>query len=104
MLSPAARKTDTCKCRRGRPRLYNRVHDAIVKECWQLAIVRFYHGFATAVFIPVAMALVADLFHHERGEKMGWFSTSTLVGRFMAPIAGGGIIGAMVFNPGLIHR
>ena len=75
-----------------------------VNKIWQLAIVRFYHGFATAVFIPVAMALVADLFHHERGEKMGWFSTSTLVGRFMAPIAGGSIIGAMVFNPGLSYK
>ncbi|WP_333655773.1 MFS transporter [Dissulfurispira sp.] len=75
-----------------------------VNKIWQLAIVRFYHGFATAVFIPVAMALVADLFHHERGEKMGWFSTSTLVGRFMAPIAGGSIMGAMVFNPGLGYK
>ncbi len=75
-----------------------------VNKIWQLAIVRFYHGFATAIFIPVAMALVADLFHHERGEKMGWFSTSTLVGRFMAPIAGGGIIGATVFNPGLSYK
>lgn len=75
-----------------------------VNKIWQLAIVRFYHGFATAVFIPVAMALVADLFHHERGEKMGWFSTSTLVGRFMAPIAGGSIIGATVFNPGIGYK
>lgn len=50
------------------------------------------------------MALVADLFHHERGEKMGWFSPSTLIGRFMAPIAGGSIIGAMVFNPGLSYK
>jgi len=75
-----------------------------VSKIWQLAIVRFYHGFATAVFVPVAMALVADLFHNERGEKMGWFSTSTLIGRFMAPIAGGSIIGAMVFNPGLGYK
>ncbi len=75
-----------------------------INKIWQLAIVRFYHGFATAIFIPVAMALVADLFHHEKGEKMGWFSTSTLIGRFMAPIAGGSIIGAMVFNPGLGYK
>jgi MFS family permease len=75
-----------------------------VTTIWQLAIVRFYHGFATAIFVPVAMALVADLFHNERGEKMGWFSTSTLMGRFMAPIAGGGIIGAMVFDPGLGYK
>ncbi len=71
----------------------------LVDRIWQLALVRFYHGFATALFIPVAMALVADLFQRDRGEKMGWFSTSTLVGRFIAPLVGGSIIGAMVFNP-----
>lgn len=75
-----------------------------VNRIWQLAIVRFYHGFATAIFIPVAMALVADLFHQEKGEKMGWFSTSTLIGRFMAPVVGGGIIGMLVFNPGLSYK
>ncbi len=76
----------------------------IVNKIWQLAILRFYHGFATAIFIPVAMAFVADLFHYERGEKMGWFSTSTLIGRFIAPIAGGSIIGALVFNPSLGYK
>lgn len=71
---------------------------------WQLAVVRFYHGFATAIFVPVAMAMVADLFFNERGVKMGWFSTSTLAGRFMAPIVGGGIIGALAFNPGFSYK
>lgn len=75
-----------------------------VTQLWQLAAVRFYHGFATAIFIPVAMALVSGLFHKERGEKMGWFSTSTLFGRFMAPILGGGIIGALTINPGLSYK
>jgi MFS transporter, DHA1 family, multidrug resistance protein len=75
-----------------------------VSNIWQLAFVRFYHGFATALFIPAAMALVSDLFHKERGERMGWFSTSTLLGRFMAPVAGGSIIGILAFNPGLSYR
>ncbi|MCX7770713.1 MAG: MFS transporter, partial [Proteobacteria bacterium] len=75
-----------------------------INELWQLALVRFYHGFATAVFIPVAMALVADLFQSGRGEKMGWFSTSTLIGRFIAPIVGGTIIGALVFDPNLSYK
>jgi len=65
----------------------------------QLAVIRLYHGLATAIFIPVAMAMVSELYHGERGEKMGWFSTSTLLGRFAAPMVGGGIIGAMVLNP-----
>ncbi len=72
----------------------------LVSAIWQLAAVRLYHGLATAVFVPVSMALVSDLFQKNRGEKIGWFSTSTLLGRFIAPVAGGSIIGALVMNPG----
>ncbi len=67
----------------------------LITEIWQLAVVRFYHGLATAIFTPISMALVSDLFHKERGEKLGWFSTATLLGRFSAPLIGGGIISAM---------
>jgi MFS family permease len=67
----------------------------LVEHIWQLALVRFLHGFATAAFLPVGMAFVSDLFLKERGEKMGWFSTATLLGRFCAPIAGGAILGAV---------
>lgn len=65
----------------------------LVTNIWQLALVRFYHGFATAIFLPVAMALVSSLSSKERGENLGWFSTATLAGRFMAPVIGGGILG-----------
>ncbi|HCC68963.1 MAG TPA: MFS transporter [Nitrospiraceae bacterium] len=76
----------------------------LVTNIWQLALIRFYHGLATAIFIPVSIALVSDLFHKERGKKIGWFSTSTLLGRFMAPVMGGSIIGILVFNPGLGYK
>jgi len=56
---------------------------------WQLVLVRVYHGFATAIFGPVALALVADLFVQQRGEKMGWYSSATLIGRSAAPFIGG---------------
>lgn len=75
-----------------------------VTNIWQLAVIRLYHGLATAIFIPVAMALVSELFQKDRAEKMGWFSTATLVGRFMAPVVGGSIIGALVFNPGFSYK
>lgn len=76
----------------------------LVTSIWQLMLVRFYHGFATAIFIPVAMAYVSDLFHKGRGEKLGWFSTATLLGRFMAPVAGGTIISLLVFSPALSYK
>jgi MFS transporter, DHA1 family, multidrug resistance protein len=75
-----------------------------VTNIWQLALIRLYHGLATSIFIPVATAMVSELFHRERGEKIGWFSTSTLIGRFIAPVAGGSIIGALVFTPALSYK
>ncbi len=67
---------------------------------WQLGIIRFYHGLATAVFGPVAMAYVADLYQRSRGEKMGWFSTATLLGRFSAPALGGVLLAFPSANGG----
>ncbi len=70
-----------------------------VASLWQLALIRFYHGLATAIFIPVGLALVAEFFRKERGEKIGWFSSATLVGRFLAPVTGGVLIGYFAANP-----
>jgi MFS family permease len=67
----------------------------LVSSPWQLVAVRLYHGFATAIFGPVALALVADLFASGRGEGMGWYSSATLVGRFIAPVAGGVVLSAV---------
>ena len=61
----------------------------LVQTPLDLALVRFVHGFATAIFGPVSVALVADLFQSRRGEKMAVFSSITMVGRFMAPFIGG---------------
>ena len=66
-----------------------------VSSPWELALVRVYHGLATAIFGPVAMALVADLFQTGRGESMGWYSSSTLVGRAAAPFVGGTLLAAV---------
>ena len=63
------------------------------RQIWQLGAVRFYHGLATAIFMPVAMAFVSDLHEGAKGEKLGWFSTATLLGRFLAPLTGGALLG-----------
>lgn len=59
---------------------------------WQLILVRFYHGFATAIFVPVAEASVAELSPVKRGERMSLFSSATYVGRVIAPLLGGYIL------------
>ena len=42
----------------------------LVNSWWQLALVRFYHGFATAMFVPVGNAFVAELFPSNRAERI----------------------------------
>jgi MFS transporter, DHA1 family, multidrug resistance protein len=58
----------------------------------QLAAVRAYHGLATAVLGPVAMVYVADLAPTHRGERLGWYASTTLAGRALAPVAGGTLL------------
>lgn len=69
------------------PFLYLFVHSAEA-----LVAVRIYHGLATAIFGPVALAYVADLAKSRRAERMGWYSSATLLGRSVAPMLGGGLI------------
>jgi MFS family permease len=64
----------------------------LITSPWQLVLVRVYHGLATAILGPVAMAAVADTFEKGRGERMGWYSSATMVGRFLAPLVGGILI------------
>ncbi|BAY21463.1 general substrate transporter [Calothrix sp. NIES-2100] len=61
----------------------------LVSTPGELALVRVYHGRATAILGPVAMAYVADLAPTRRGERLGWYSSFTLGGRAIAPIVGG---------------
>jgi MFS transporter, DHA1 family, multidrug resistance protein len=64
----------------------------LITQPWQLVLVRVYHGLATAILGPVAMAAVADTYAKGRGERMGWYSSATMVGRFVAPLVGGLLI------------
>lgn len=63
-----------------------------VSSWWMLAIVRFYHGFATAIFVPVAEASIAELYPAKRGERLSLFNSATAGGRALAPFLGGYIL------------
>lgn len=64
----------------------------LIDAPWQLVLVRIYHGLATAILGPVAMAAVADTYEQKRGERMAWYSSATMIGRFIAPFVGGILI------------
>jgi MFS family permease len=64
----------------------------LINVWWQLILVRFYHGFATGIFVPVAEASISELFPTKRGERISLFSSATYVGRVIAPVLGGYIL------------
>jgi MFS family permease len=74
----------------------------ITDPLW-LIPVRFFHGTATAILGPVISAVIAERFPENKGEMLGQYSSATLVGRTLAPLAGGIIISFFVFSPGLLQ-
>lgn len=75
----------------------------LITVWWQLIIVRFYHGFATAIFVPVAEAAIAESFPTKCGERISLFSSATYVGRVIAPTLGGYILFATASNFHLLY-
>jgi len=69
------------------PFLYPFVHDP-----WSLLALRFIHGFATAIFSPVASAYVAGLAETGRGARLGWFSSANDIGATAGPLIGGFVL------------
>jgi MFS family permease len=54
-----------------------------------LVLIRFIHGLATAIYGPVAMAVVADVAGAKKGEMLSWFSSVTIIGNLLgAPLGG----------------
>ncbi len=50
-----------------------------------LILIRFLHGFATAIYGPVAMAVVMDAAGSRKGEMLSWFSSVTIIGNLWGP-------------------
>jgi DHA1 family multidrug resistance protein-like MFS transporter len=63
-----------------------------VEGPWLLLALRFVHGFATAIFSPVAAAYVASLAATGRGARLGWFSSANDVGATAGPLVGGFVL------------
>ncbi len=63
-----------------------------VQEPWSLLALRFAHGFATAIFAPVAAAYVASLGETGRGARFGWFASASDLGATAGPMVGGFVL------------
>ena len=69
-----------------------------VDNAWQLMAVRFYHGFATAIFGTVATAAIAERYSADRAARLSTYSSVTIVGRSIAPFLGGALISMASFG------
>jgi DHA1 family multidrug resistance protein-like MFS transporter len=63
-----------------------------IKDYNLLVLVRFIHGFATAVYGPVSMAVVMDVAGNKKGEMLSWFSSVTIIGNLVGAPLGGFIL------------
>jgi len=73
----------------------------ITDPLW-LIPVRFFHGTATAILGPVISAVIAERFPDTKGEMLGQYASATLIGRSIAPLAGGIILTYFMAYPGLL--
>ena len=69
-----------------------------VTDGWQLMAVRFYHGFATAIFNTVATAALAAQYPQRRAAVLSTYSSMTIAGRSVAPFLGGFLISVASFQ------
>lgn len=60
-----------------------------VSDINTLTLLRFVHGFATAIFAPSALATVAELYRERRGAALGTYTACTQSGALLGPFMGG---------------
>ena len=69
----------------------------ITDVSWLIAL-RFVHGMATAVFAPIALAVVADLRREARGAAYGAYTAATQAGAMLGPLLGGWLLWTRGFS------
>ncbi len=69
----------------------------ITDVSWLIAL-RFVHGMATAVFAPIALAVVADLHREARGAAYGAYTAATQAGAMLGPLLGGWLLWTRGFS------
>ena len=70
-----------------------------ISDLSTLGTLRLFHGLATAIFTPLALATVAEMFAQRRGEALGWYTSATQGGGLLGPMLGGVLVYSIGFNP-----
>jgi MFS transporter, DHA1 family, multidrug resistance protein len=73
-----------------------------VSDLSTLGALRLLHGLATAMYTPLALAMVAELFVERRGEAFGWYTSATQGGGLLGPMMGGALVYQYGFSPTFI--
>ena len=73
-----------------------------ISDLSTLGILRLIHGLATAMFTPLALAMVGDWFVQQRGEAFGWYTSATQGGGLLGPMIGGIIVYQYGFSPAFL--
>ena len=73
-----------------------------VSDLSTLGILRLIHGIATALFTPLALAMVGEWFAQQRGEAFGWYTSATQGGGLLGPMIGGAIVYQYGFSPAFL--
>lgn len=71
----------------------------IISDLSTLGALRLFHGLATAMFTPLALAMVAEWFVQRRGEAFGWYTSAAQGGGLLGPMIGGFIVYQFGFTP-----
>src|SRR5947209_6789858 len=74
----------------------------LITDVRWLVVLRFAHGMATAVFAPIALAVVADLRREARGAAYGAYTAATQAGAMLGPLLGGWLLVTWGFSTAFV--
>ena len=69
-----------------------------ISDLNMLTLLRLFHGLATAIFAPSALATVAELYRERRGAALGTYTACTQSGALLGPFIGGYLAFAFGFS------
>src|SRR6476620_12553302 len=70
----------------------------LISDLNLLTTLRMFHGLATAIFAPSALATVAELYRERRGAALGTYTACTQAGALLGPVLGGWWVCAAGFS------